>query len=132
MKDINTVTEIGRLTKDSTIHTFENGSAVIQFTIAVNNTKKEGDKFVDVPCFIPVKYYGKNLDKLSGYLTKGKQVAVSGYLSQDKWEKDGKQNSVTFITAESVELCGSTKKEDQRDQPELPDEGVYVQENIPF
>ena len=53
---------------------------------------------------------GKNCRK-SPYLTKGKQIAVDGYLKQDRWEKDGKTSSRVVIHANSVQLMGSSKSD---------------------
>lgn len=137
MKDINSVTEVGRLTADAELHTFENGNGVVQFTIAVNTSKKEGDKFVDEGNFFTVKYYGKNLEKFTSYLTKGKQICVDGFLKQDKWQKDGKTNSLVYIVATAIQLCSSGKASEQTSQssnsPEdFKGEESNFPEDVPF
>lgn len=106
MKDVNSVIEIGRLVKDAELKKFNEENGVIQFCIAVNTTTKKDGQYTDVANFFNVKRYGKNLDKLTSMLVKGKQVAVSGYLQQDRWETDGKKNSAIVIVAEDLELLG--------------------------
>jgi single-strand DNA-binding protein len=49
---------------------------------------------------------------LKQYLKKGTQICVEGYLTQDRWEKDGKKESRLNVTAESVQLLGGGNKQD--------------------
>lgn len=130
MKNINSVVLIGRLVKDAELHEFSNGSGVIQFSICVNNQKKEEDKFVDKPCFFNAKYYGKNLSNLASYMNKGKLISIQGRLDQDKWEKDGKQNSLVLILVDQLELLGgNTQKSEEK--PEYNGEGEFPEDNFP-
>ena len=133
MRDNNHISINGRLVKDATLKTFDNGGAIVQFTIAVNSTKKEGDKYVDVGKFFMVKHRGKNLDKLASFLVKGKQVSLEGYLDQDKWTgKDGQQNSMVLIVAEHIQLMGGSTN---ATPSETYDDGDFTEEfseDIPF
>ena len=45
-------------------------------------------------------------ENLKPYLTKGKQIAIDGYLKQDRWEKDGQKMSKVTIVANNVQLLG--------------------------
>lgn len=58
------------------------------------------------------------MEKLASYMTKGKQISVLGHLDQDKWEKDGKQNSMIYIVADKIQLLGSgSSKGNDGEQP---------------
>ena len=37
---------------------------------------------------------------------KGKQIAIDGYLKQDRWEKDGQKMSKVSVVANNVQLLG--------------------------
>ena len=51
MKDQNDVFLIGRLTRDPEVKYTTGGSCVMNFSIAVNSSKKVGDKYEDEPNF---------------------------------------------------------------------------------
>lgn len=111
MTDLNHVVIIGRLTRD--IGTDErsfaylpNGMARANVSIAVNRSRKNGEQWVDEVSYFDVTIWGKTAENLKPYLTKGKQIAVEGYLKQDRWEKDGQKNSRVGIVANTVQLLG--------------------------
>lgn len=112
MTDLNHVSLIGRLTKDlntSDERSFGyvgNGQARANVSIAVNRSRKNGDQWVDEANFFDVVIWGKTAENLKPYLTKGKQIAVDGYLKQDRWEKDGKTFSRVSVVANNVQLVG--------------------------
>lgn len=66
---------------------------------------KDGQK-VDETYYFDVTLWGKIAETLKPYLTKGKQIAVTGRLKQDRWEKDGVKNSKVSIVAQDVQLLG--------------------------
>ncbi|MBQ3838226.1 MAG: single-stranded DNA-binding protein, partial [Treponema sp.] len=44
---------------------------------------------------------------------KGKQIAVDGYLDQQRWEKDGQKFSKICIVANAVQLLGGNDSQQQ-------------------
>ena len=111
MTDINHVILIGRLTRD--LGTDErsfgyapSGNARASISIAVNRNKKNGDQWVEEANFFDVTIWGKQAESLKPYLTKGRQIAVEGYLKQDRWEKDGQKMNKVSIVADNVQLLG--------------------------
>ena len=122
MTDINSVVLIGRITKDvgSDERSFSyigNGTAKAVVNIAVNRGVKKGDKWEDETSFFDVVIWGKTAENLKPRLTKGTQITVSGYLKQDRWEKDGQKQSKIYVNAESVQLLGGGKSEAQEKNP---------------
>jgi len=106
--DLNSVVLIGRLTRDAELKTTSSGFAVSNFSIAVNYRKKQGDGWEDVANFFDVTLFGKQAETLHQYLVKGKQVAISGELRQDRWvQDDGQNRSKVVINANSVQLLGN-------------------------
>ena len=107
MQDTNFVVEIGNLTRDAEIKYLQNGSVIANFSIAVNKSKKNPDgTWGDETFFFEVSLFGKIVESLKKYLTKGQKICVQGELRQDRWEKDGQKHSKVYIGASSVQLLG--------------------------
>lgn len=102
--DINTTNIIGRLTKDAELTYAGSGAAIVNFSIAVDHMKKK-DGSADTS-FFNCKVFGKLGETLSTYMTKGKQVAIRGFLKQERWEKDGQKQSRVVLNCEEIELLG--------------------------
>jgi single-strand DNA-binding protein len=116
MTDINSVVLVGRITKDvgSDERSFSyvgNGTAKAVINIAVNRGVKKGDKWEDEASFFDVVIWGKTAENLKPRLTKGTQITVSGYLKQDRWEKDGQKQSRVQVVADMVEIPNVSKKD---------------------
>lgn len=135
MTDLNSVAEIGRLTRDIEVSYLSNGTACGKFTLAVNESKKDNSgKWSDVANFFDVTLWGKPAENLKTFLLKGKQVAVKGHLKQDRWEKDGQKFSKVYIVADAVQLCGGqssgSSSNGHSNGNSYPDNGFS--EDIPF
>ena len=112
--DINKVIVIGRLTQtcgetQTSFGYLQNGTCKANVTIAVNRNRKNGDEWIQETSYFDVTIWGKTAENLKPYLTKGKQIAVEGYLKQDRWEKDGQKFSRINIVAENVCLLGGNQ-----------------------
>lgn len=108
MNDINSLLIIGRLTRDAELKFTASGQAITSFSIAVNRSVKKGDGWTDEASFFDCVLWGKTGEAISQYLTKGKQIAVSGSLRQERWtDKDGSNRSKVVMNAETVQLLGS-------------------------
>ena len=116
MTDINSVVLVGRITKNvgSDERSFSyigNGTAKAVVNIAVNRGVKKGDKWEDEASFFDVVIWGKTAENLKPRLTKGTQITVSGYLKQDRWEKDGQKQSRVQVVADMVQIPNVSKKD---------------------
>jgi len=104
----NIVVVSGNLTRDAELKYTQTGTAIARLSLAWNQRKKEGDKWVDVGNFFDCTYMGKGAEAIHKYLTKGKPVVVSGELHQERWtDKEGQPRSKVVIFCQSVELGGS-------------------------
>lgn len=102
--DINSINIIGRLTKDAELSYSGAGAAIVNFSIAVDHMKKK-DGTADTS-FFNCKVFGKLGETLNKYMVKGKQVAIRGFLKQERWEKDGQKQSRVVLNCEEIELLG--------------------------
>ena len=139
MTDLNHVIEIGRLTRDISERDFAYttaGKARLNLSIAVNRSEKRGGEWADKVSFFDVTVWGKTAENIRPYLHKGKQIAVDGYLDQQRWEKDGVKYSKVVIIADSVQLLGGNESAPQAQQPagdyQPAGSGDDFPEDIPF
>ena len=88
-------------------------------SVAVNDSKKVGEKWEDVPVFIDVETFGQPAEFVGQYGVKGSQVLIEGKLRLDSWEKDGQKRQKLKVVAESVRLLGG--KGEQRERAAVPD-----------
>ena len=108
MSDINRVTIVGRLTRDAEQSYTQSGYSLLKFGIAVNRRRKKGNEWVDEANFFDVVSFGRQGEAIANYMKKGRQIAVEGYLRQDRWEaQDGSKRSRVYIEASYVQLIGS-------------------------
>lgn len=108
MSDINTVTIIGRLTKDAEIKHTSSGVVVANMSIASNTRTKQNNEWVDKPNFFDATGFGARYEKLGEYLTKGKRVGITGKLDQQTWETEqGAKRSRVGIIINDINLLDS-------------------------
>lgn len=118
--DMNSVCVVGRLTSDPRFEFKANGFAVLSFSIAVNRSRKQNGEWVDEVSFFDCVLFGKQAEALKMYMVKGKQVAVEGYLKQNRWtSQDGTKRSRVTIGCENVQLLGG------RSEGHAPTAGDY-------
>lgn len=108
MSDLNVCTFVGRLTKDAVVESVgSKGTQITKFAIA-NNT---GFGQYAKTNFFNVQVWGQQGVSLAQYLVKGKQVALSGALENQKWQgQDGVQHDSWTLTANSVTLLADSQK----------------------
>jgi single-strand DNA-binding protein len=85
--DVNSVTLVGHLTGDPVLRSMRNGGPVCDLRVAVNDRE-------DQPLYIDVATFGRSADACAKYLTKGRQIAVTGRLAYREWRaEDGSKRS---------------------------------------
>lgn len=126
---INSVTIAGNLTRDPELRSLNDGTDVVMFSVAVNDRKKDGDEWVDVPNFFDVELFGRRAKSLNDHLAKGRKVTVQGKLRFRKWEKGGETRTKVYIIASDVEYMDSGKNVQNVVHNE-PDQ--YADDDIPF
>ena len=114
MNDMNSVCLVGRLVREAILSYSNGGTAILKFSIAVNRSVKKGDKWEDEASFFDCVMFSKMAESVNKYLEKGKQVSIIGELKQERWDKDGKQNSKVVIVVEKLQLLGS--KDDKKQE----------------
>lgn len=95
---------IGRLTKDPELRYAQgNGTAVCKFTLAVQRPFKK-----DETDFINCVSFGKAAEAINQYMTKGRQLAVTGSIRTGSYDaQDGSKRYTTDIAVDGFEFVGS-------------------------
>lgn len=115
--DINTVTLVGRLTRDAELKYTNAGTAVSNFSMAVNESIKQKDgSYADTANFFEIQYWGKPAEGVNQYLTRGRQIAIQGKLKHQTWVDNatGQNRSKVVITAFSIQLLASPAGQNQQ------------------
>lgn len=107
---LNHVSIIGRLTKDPELRYTQNNKAVVSFRVAVDREISEGADFVNVIG------WGKTAEFVDKYFRKGMLIVVVGRLTSREWEKDGKKQYATEVTAERVWFGEPKRKVEEQDE----------------
>ncbi len=129
---LNKVVLIGRLTRDIELKTLPSGTAVANFTLAVDRAKRKDEEQKQAD-FVPVVVFGKTAEVCSRYLHKGSMVAIDGRLQVRNYEKDGQRRYATDVIANEVHFL-SPKGDDapKSDMDGFADMGPYDEKDLPF
>lgn len=113
-RGIASCTLVGRLTRDPEHATMPNGDGLVELGVAVNGSRKDASgQWVDEPSFFDVKVFGQQAAACERYLTKGREVAIDGYLKQRRWEaQDGTKRSKIEVIANTVMFIGGGQSSD--------------------
>lgn len=110
-KSFNQVTLVGNLTKDPDLRQTPSGQNVVSFSLALNRSYKANDEWVETTDYVDVTAWGNLAEKIDQYLSKGRQVLVSGKLQSRSWEQDGQKRSKVEVVAGDVIFLSEPKKE---------------------
>lgn len=120
MPSFDSVTIIGTLGKDPELKTLAGGTAVCEFSLAVNRqwTEKSGQKKTSVT-WIPVVAWGRQAEVICQYLKRGDSFLVNGRHEEQSWEdrQSGQKRSKLRVVCESMTMLGSSEKRDREPAP---------------
>lgn len=105
----NHVQLIGNVGIEPTITNLESGKKVARLSLATNENYKDssGGKQTDTNWHTVVAW-GKVAEIIEKYVTKGKEIGISGKLKTRSYEtEDGNQRYVTEVEANEILLMGS-------------------------
>lgn len=135
---LNTITLMGRLTRDPELRYTQNQTAVTSFSLAVDRDYGKGeDKQTD---FIDIVAWRHTGEFVSKYFQKGSMAVVQGRLQVRDWtDKEGNKRRTAEVVAENV-YFGESKRRDggserseyrseyrsePRNEPSYQDRGGY-------
>ena len=112
MANLNRVLLMGNLTRDPELRYIPSGTAVTNFSIAVNRlyTSPSGEKKKET-CFVRVVVWGRMAEACGEFLIKGSAVFVEGRLQSRSWEAaDGQKRSTIEVVANNVQFLDRLKR----------------------
>lgn len=147
-KSLNQVTLLGNLTRDPELRITQNGTSVVNISLAINRSFKDSSgEWQDAVDYIDVTCWSNLADRVSQYLFKGSRALITGRLQFRSWEQDGKKRSKIDVLASDVIFMDSKKSEEppkeekvlpkrdiskaQKEVGTLDDESINL-DDIPF
>ncbi|WP_297712168.1 single-stranded DNA-binding protein [Clostridium sp.] len=127
---MNKVVLLGRLTKDPELrYAAGSGTAVCRFTLAVNRQFKK-----DETDFINCIAFNKQGEAIAQYVTKGRQLAVTGSIRTGSYDgQDGVKRYTTDVIVESFEFIGSSNNSSRNNSWDPPvDDGMGFGQEVPI
>ena len=95
---------MGRITHDLEMKQTTSGTAVLQFTVAVDRYSKDEEKQAD---FISCVAWRQTAEFIGKYFGKGRMIAITGSLRSRTYDdKNGSKHYVTEINVESADFTG--------------------------
>ncbi len=103
----NSVQLIGRLGNEPAIKTFDSGKRMATFSLATNETyyNNKGEK-VDDTQWHNIVVWGKKVDVVENYLSKGSEIAIEGKLINRSYEREGVKKYITEINLNELLMLG--------------------------
>lgn len=124
MSDLNSFSVTGRITKDAELKMIgAKQTPCAEFTVANNTGFGQYEKC----SFVDVQLWGQSAEGLIKYLTKGKQVAVTGEFVQNNWtDQNGGKHTTWRLSCRGVTLLASPKGQGSDSVPQgVDDEPVF-------
>ncbi len=123
---MNLVVITGRLTRDPELKQTTTGTAVCNFTLAVDKRKRE-----DGADFFDCVAWQKTAELIAQYLGKGRKCGIQGRLQSRTYQAaDGTNRKVMEVVVESVEFLDKPKEATSGIIPQAIDE--FDEDQIPF
>ena len=107
MANLNKVMIIGNAGKDAELRYMASGRPMTQFSVAVNHRwrNQQSNDWEEQTEWFNVVVWGDMAERISQYITKGKQVYVEGRLQTRSWDgNDGQKHYMTEVIANTVQL----------------------------
>lgn len=127
---LNTITIMGRLTKDPELRRLESGTAVASLSIACERdyAPQGGEKVTD---FVDIVAFGKTAEFAEKFFTKGRMAVVTGRLQIRGWtDKDGNKRRTAEILADHFYFGDSKPTGTEETKSEFSE--ITNDEDLPF
>lgn len=113
--DLNSISIIGRATNDPELKHTQNGTALVNFSLASNRDFKDNKEVLFIKC----SAWSKTAELIHQYLKKSDKCAILGRLKQNEWEdKEGKKRKdIEIVISDIYFLNGKKPEEASSDEP---------------
>jgi len=132
-KSYNRVINCGNLTRDPELKRVgANGTALCEFSLALNESYKDGDEWKEETSFVDYKCWGKRGEAIAQYLKKGSKVLVEGKIKQERWTTKDDENRSRLVVVVSDFSFMDSKQEASDDEHDNPADGFDDPGSTPF
>ena len=123
---------VGYLGGDPESRYTPSGTAVANFNVATNESRKSSDgNFEDHTEWHRCVLFGKPAETATQYLKKGQMVYVEGRLRTRSWEdKEGNKRNTTEVHGDMFTMLG--RRSSSNDSAPVNKESVSEEEDLPF
>lgn len=132
---INKVLLLGRCGKDPEVRTFNNGDRVANFSLATSDIyrNKDGER-VENTEWHNISVFGKTVDIVEKYVTKGSLIHIEGKLKTRSWEVDGVKKYITEVVLEKYggKITLLPKSTSNESEPESVEAEMVTDDDLPF
>lgn len=106
----------GRLTRDPELRYTGGGTAVCNFSVAVNRRVKINDEWKEETTFFDCVAFAKRGEAISEYFRRGSEIFVEGEMQRREWEsKDGQKKNKWEVLVQRFEFIGGRPEESPAD-----------------
>ncbi|MCH7823956.1 MAG: single-stranded DNA-binding protein [Acidobacteria bacterium] len=106
-RGVNKVILIGNLGKDPEIRYTQNGTAVVNFSLATTDSWTKDGETNERTEWHNIVAWARLAEICNQYLQKGKQVYIEGRIQTRKWEdRDGNTRYTTEVVAQNMQMLG--------------------------
>lgn len=133
MSDLNTVTLVGRLTRDPEVRFTHAGTAIMALGLAVNGRQKDAaGNWTEKSNFFDVTFFGERFEKLAPHIGKGRRIGIVGRLDYSTWQlDDGTKRSKVVIIGSDLQFLDAPKGEAEAEASATPAAGEAGEWNTP-
>ncbi|MCK4666455.1 single-stranded DNA-binding protein [Candidatus Dependentiae bacterium] len=119
MYTLNRIFMIGNLTRDPELKFTQAGTAVTNFSIAVNRSwKKQNGERQEETTFVRIITWRKLAEICNEYLKKGSTILVEGRLSNRSWTtQDGQKRSTIEVIANNIQFINIPRRNKEEEPP---------------
>ena len=110
MININSVTLVGRITKDIDLRKTSSNTSVCNFTVAVDRRFQSQQTSGQTADFINCIAWRQSADFLASYAGKGTIVAVEGRIQTRSYDGQNGKVYVTEVVADNVQIISSAQR----------------------
>ena len=134
MASLNRCDFIGRVGKPPETRYTTSGTAVASLSIACSEKfKNKAGETEEKTEWVPLVFWGKLAEIVGEYVTKGKEIYVSGRFQTRKWQdKDGNDRYTTEVVCDKMQMLGSKGDGASRGSQPSGDSQPPDSDDIPF
>jgi len=137
MSSFNKVILVGNLTRDPELRYTGSGTAVTNFSLAINRRYRQAGEPREETVFVDIVVFQKQAENCAQYLSKGRSALVEGRLVQRSWTtEEGQKRNKLEVIAQNVQFLGGPpgrgKGEDLPSNSGSNNVDVDPNDDIPF